>query len=483
MPIFEIQHPDGRSFEVDAPDMQAAVGAISSLGGAPQRSSATDIAASLLGPVGQGVNLLAKTVVPEAMQEFSSKLGRFGQKVYESPPPSLAAPKQFFETAQNITAGNEFNPADVLSMGMAGRFSPAVPARFGGITTEAPRSQPKEMPAQPARLTSAELADVKTTGYKTAKNETVEIQPTFMHDAYNKILAELSEKFEPTQAQGTFAILRRAAEESAPAPKPKSITAEQFIMGTGGTKEKPPVTSNRVEAFRQQLGDIKPSPTTGGSDAFAAKLAQQKLDEIMGSLPKEAVISGDPVVLKAAIEDARANNAAMERMKILEATTERANLQGGKTSDTRTAFRQLSRPSVRGSKSLAQLAGFNAAEQQAIRAASQPGVFGALGKLAPGGIMGGFLHGAANVTLPYIMPPITAASLGAKFLGNKATAAKVERAFNLAAERSPLYRQQRAKFERDFADYLEAGRRGGLLPPMTALPYGASQGILQLLPQ
>ena len=437
------------------------------------------------GDVAGGLNA---GIPPDLIAPFTAKLGRFASNVAANPPPSVAGlmslPQRFGEEANKVARGE--NP-DIPTLAEGAALGSPLPAamRMG----RAPAMV--ERPTRPEPVTAERLATERTGNYKAAADANLEVSAPVMHDAYNDALAKLVQR-EPgleQRAPTTWRILQDAIKETAPAKQPETISPLQHVMGYKVAETKP-VTGDKIRNTIKELGDVRPTPLDA-TDAAFAKMAKADIDRVVQGLPPDAAVGGNLPAFQKALMDARANNAAMERMGVLEAADER--MAQGATA--KQAFKPLARPPLSGKPSILQKEGFTKPEQAAVKEIGSPGAgrmaLEALGNTAPFG--GSWIHNAlvapAHVGAAFASSgatlPLTAAGLIARPIAGRLANNAVGRAMELTASRSPLARREAERFARDRAAYLAATRGarkalgGGVLP--FALP-DASQGLRQLLP-
>ncbi len=439
------------------------------------------------------------------------KLASFAKNVYNNPPPTIAGIRDVIKGAPAAANELTFGSDPEAATGAAGTMfkaamlgaNPMARSTEGVLAAPMARREPIAIPEVPARpappapITAADLKVERGANYKAATAANVEIAAPAASDTYNATLAQIAKNFEPSQAPSTFKILSDAATRYST----KQPDALQAMTGVGA-RESAPATGAEIEAIQQRLQAIKPNATYPADNA-AAKQARAMIDEALSSMPDSAILKGDAQAFRDAIAAGRGNTAALYRMKALEAGQERGALNaetassGGNVENTgRQAFKSLVRPPVSGGPTPAQRIGFNAPEQQAIRDVAAPGLLRGtirgVGQLAPTDPWRLLASAEAAKLSGGLTIPLTAASYGAKKLGDSLMQKSVQNAMNLTSMRSPLYRSQMARFQREMEAYkLAAAARaraqaqnGGILAGLgSAQPAGLLGAIGQQLPQ
>lgn len=474
MPVFEIISPQGEKYRITAPEGATEQDALAHL---QQQLGATSTAA----PVGQAPTAgpdmaggLNAGVPIDLIQPFLEKVGRFIENVKKNPPPSAQIvtdlPREFVEESKKVTRGETPDIPTLASGAAVGLpLSPAV--RLGGkAAAEALTAGRPARPEAAKPITAERLAEARTADYKAAANAGLEVQAPVMHDHYNATLQKLLEA-EPdlqSRAPSTWKILTDAVERTAPTKQPNPLSPEPRLPDTK------PVTGNQIKLDIERLGDVRATPEKGGTDAHFARLAKQELDTRVQGLKPEQTVGGDLPTFQTALKDARGNNAAMERMKVLEAAEERV-IEDKLT--PKQAFKPLARRPATGRPSILQKEGFTPPEIATVRKVGSPGPVRALieglANTAPGGhswIQNALtlpLHVGAAIASGGATVPLTIAGLAARPVAGVLANRAIGNAATVTGARSPLARQEAAAFAARIRAYenalsdLRAARSGG----------------------
>lgn len=467
MPIFEIQTGNG-TFQVEAPDQDAAIGALGNLPAEPENSFAGSAKALGSGLVSggaalmglpadaaalgaQGIAALTGGTVGEDVKALQAKYGSEAfKKSAENVTGPLYEPKTFLE--KTLRTGGEFAPNLIgggagIATKLATRVAlPAVAAETAGAFTEGTAAEPyaklagalggatggialERRLARGAGVaavpTKAELDAAKTAGYKSAAIDAAEYKPaavnTFADDLTNKLRqARISEK----QADKVY----------------------DAIEGLRKPAFKPNHTIQDFDETRRLLNDI--------AGNFADKVQAGAAQKVIGAIdaftlrpPKGAAI--DDAIARQAGKDifrARADAAAGFRSQRLTDALEKAMNTAGAThsgGNTQNEIQKAARTILNNQKLRR---GFNEQELAAIkeiargtmasnvvrRIAKLLGGGGGLGQLASGSAGGAMFGFPGMVALP-------AAGMAANKLGSAMAQRKFAKLDELVRSRSPLY--------------------------------------------
>lgn len=477
MPTYQMRAPDGQTYRIEGPeganDEQVRGEIIRQF---PHLGESAPAAAPAAPPPAAAEGAAAGIGQVLGAIPWFPKMARFIRAVRENPPPSIAGigeiARQAPQEAMAAAEGAPFNPAITLSAAAMG----LTPAPAFRIPTGSP------LPGRPPTpLTSGELATARTGNYRAAEAAGVELPAQVMHEPYQRVLNDLLAR-EPnleTRAPDTFKALKAGVEATAPTKQPETLPATQYVTGYRAPPPKP-VTGADLRLKLEQLGNIQPT-AAGGTDAYFARLAKNALDETIQGLPAEAAMRGDLATFQRNLAEARANNAAMERMKVLEAGAER--MEQGSTAQQ--AFKPLVRPPLRGGPTVLQKEGFAPLEQQAVRQIAFPSLtrralegIGEVGA-APWWAQIGTAAVTKGTSIPF---QLAAKAFGgtARGISSRLADRAVLRALAQTAGRSPAAQQASARYLQEHARYLQALERARSAAPAAALLGG--EEAYRLLP-
>ncbi len=260
MPIFEVQHPDGRSFEVDAPDMNAAASAISNLGQAPKAEAQpysfgpiSDIAE--LGA--RGINAAAQAL-PESIRPALREPGPFGQPVnlpFIGQPSLGGMAKSMYEGAKSgATLPGEVYAGKVDPLSDEGIKRATDLAALTQLPSMASGAQRAATPA----LAAPEIEKAATTVYDALRDKAraIPVRPDALENISNKIY-EVVNQIGPREKNA-----------------PQAYAAIKDIAKPGGKGD----LGDLLES-RKQLARI--AREGEGEDIAAAAIARDRIDTLL----------------------------------------------------------------------------------------------------------------------------------------------------------------------------------------------------------
>jgi hypothetical protein len=460
MPTFNYQAPDGRSFKIDARDLQHAIESTRYVGGdsqsaPPQRpsmlseaatpvtsipsawremnSEAMDTARGGASEVRHGMSKLEAGQIRSGLEDAGLGAGKFalGELGVVTAPadaaidsivgrPVLSATGS--PVAENVadTAASLFLP---IPKGIP-RF-----ARAAEETEKAAQAVPTEEQLFSAGRASFNHPSITNLGIKSdAVKGWAEKWSTTSED----------HGFDENTAPTTTAILNKFAR-----------LPDQAVTGV------------KLQGLRETLGNAAAEPKLPDKDRLAATRSMQALDQFILRLPKEATVSGDAAKAAAAWKQARGNWAAAERSKTVSGQVERAELNAasansGQNIDNATRQqikRILQSPKLKRGFSAEELAQMKRAvvgtfTGDAVRYFSnvlgKGGGLGTLHAAATGGMAGGLAFGPVGAVAGVMTPAI---GYGLAKISNSITAREVKTLQQLIRSRSPLAQQMRGPLE------------------------------------
>lgn len=494
MPIFELQGPGGKSYEIDAPNMQSAMGAFSPqrksggmadlfksipggmLGGLSNMLSASGRAASAemaqpmdipSGPETKSSleqNITGKTYEPQGMP------GQFGARIGESlvNPLSWIGPGGFAakgamavggalgaETGSQTAKGTAAEiPASILGGMLGGAGVGAAAGRFGRA-------------AGAAIPTGDELRAASRGAYRSPEVTSLEIAPDSVRNLSARIENDLTTQgFRPRNAPGAF-------EE------------------TGNLNPGPGVASVRVadlDAARRALQRDAAEVNAAGRPteaAAAARVTINHIDDYLTGLGPRDVIAGDAAAAQRALAEARGNWGAASRSavvdrQVLKAETRAAAANSGQNVGNAVRQRMADvalNPALARGYSPEEMTQVNRIvggthTNNALRMTGNLlGGGGGLGMMLTGGA-GALAAGPAGAALP-------AVGFGLKRLQNASTMRQAAILDEMIRSRSPLAQTMQALQQLAQRGAPSRAWQGGLLGGINA---GASAGPQGLLP-
>lgn len=502
MPIFEVQ-TDGGTFQIDAPDQNAALSALSSLPSAPENSIAgsakalasgvADGVAGLAGMPGDIAELGARGI-DRATQFVGEKLGiDVNKRVDLAPTYGMDAAKKSIESVtgelyQPQTNTEKFvhtigfyapavigGPGGAATKVMTRAVIPGVASEAAGQLAEGTGYEPVARiagalggavagsklataavaPKVAAVPTQAENAALKS-GYQGPATKALEINPTYAEKVANTATANLQRQ--------KFSV-----------KDPETATVYSLLNDL----KKPEFgATHRMADFdntRRRLNDIAGGT---GSGAEAARQAIRTIDAATLRIPTSSVVAGDAKAASAELFNARKAAAVEFRDKkiaeVMEkasntasATHSGANLENEIYKQVRT---MLNNPRVH-------LRGWTADERAALRDVL-PGVVAGgvrrVGKLAGGGGgLGQLASGAAGTAMfgPIGMVALPALGVGLNRLGAGLAQRRLSNVSDTLRARSPAYSKANQAARR-------AALSGGILRGLPKKEQIALQGLL-----
>jgi hypothetical protein len=303
-------------------------------------------------------------------------------------------------------------------------------ANIGDVVNLATMASPGAPRAAPSLVkpttvpTLGALESAVNTGFTAAKKGGIdEINPAGLgrisQDVQTNLFTSLG--IDPTAAPRTYNTLR-AIERAPP----------------GST-----VTFTNLHALRQNLGNIATDAVRSGAgtEAKAARVAQQGLDDYLANIPRSDIARGDPSAAARTLSDAIGNAAAKFRSERVQeiADTARANVEA--SSSLGQLGRQVKQGVNRFLKSASETRGFSPAEiaqaETVRRSGRLPGIAGAI---AQGG--GGPLGTLVSGLLTGGVGPAVGAGL--RHLESAAVMRQLGKLDEMVRARSPLGQQMGA---------------------------------------
>lgn len=292
------------------------------------------------------------------------------------------------------------------------------------------------------------LFDLGDKTFNQAKALGVELNPTAVSKAAGSIRNDLIQKFGDEDLLATKILARFGAEHSPNAANPMAaLTGVQAAA-------KAPVTADAIKTVREQLGHVAYNAEKP-AQRYAARLAQEGIDDFLGSVPTKDIISGDPAKVAELFKKGRDYWSAGRRAEMVAGRVELGDLNAatagsGRNVDnaTRQAVKSLIRPDMKG-KTAAQKSGFSDAEIEQMNRVARGGFVDNqlrhVGNLLGGG--GGLLQagiGGAGALASYhtgnpewLLPALV--GVGAKKLSGAMTKRQVNRLDEMVRSRAPGY--------------------------------------------
>lgn len=463
MPTFNYQAPDGRSFKIDARDLQHAIESTRYVGGdsqsaspPPQRpsmlseaatpvtsipsawrgmnSEAMDTARGGASEVGRGIGEIRSGSILPGVEDAGLGAGKFalGELGVATAPADAAIDSVIGKPVLNATGSPVAeNVADTA----ASLFLPipkGIPrfARAADETAKAAQAVPTEEQLFSAGRASFNHPSIANLGIKS--------------DA----VKGWAEKWRTTAEDRGF------DENTAP-----TTTA---ILNKFGKLPDKAVTGVKLQGLRETLGNAAAEPKLPDKDRLAATRSMQALDQFILRLPKEATVSGDAAKAAAAWKQARGNWAAAERSKTVSGQVERAELNAASANSGQNIDNATRQQIKRILQSPQLKRGFSAEELAQMKRAvvgtftgdagryfsnvlGKGGGLGTLHAAATGGMAGGLAFGPVGAVAGMMTPAI---GYGLAKISNSITAREVETLQKLIRSRSPLAEQMRSPLEK-----------------------------------
>lgn len=326
MPIFEIE-AGGKTFEVDAPDMDSAARAINTSPPQGFMGHAADFVKSIPRGIFNSATSAPNTSTMFAVSPMEAELERTAperMRAIEAAKKSMYAPQGRAGRFGEAVGEGLGNPASYLGPGTLGlKLGGSVLSSLGGeaggqLAEDTKFEAPAKIIGSLAGGTAAvkafapsaskaavptyrELKDAATADYNAARNSGLELRPQGVASFASKVGQDLSG---PNYGftGGQFGD----------APKTFSVL---------DTLQKPPVgstvTASNIDAIRKNLGRLsretvegKPTP-----DAAAASVALQRLNEYAENIPQNHILAGDPSEYVRATKQGNANYSAAQRVR------------------------------------------------------------------------------------------------------------------------------------------------------------------------
>jgi hypothetical protein len=283
MAVFELEAPDGKTYEVEGADAAGAVAAL-------KKMQATKPVT--LGDVGN-----------QAIADVKAIPG----KLWDAVKGIAQLPARTGEAAAEYGKTGEYNPAPFMEA--ATLTSPVNPAIRAGdkIIPGAANATFKEKAVVPG---TQELKTAGAQDIKAGKNSGLDLTGQSIADYSRKIQREFVEgtdsvsAIHPVSAPNTFKIL----EEVGNAP-PNAI-----------------FTAANLQTLREQLGTIAQNfNPNAAKDQLAASRAIKSLDNFLPSVSQKDILAGSPAATQQLFERGRGNYAAAMRSNDITGVLDRAN--------------------------------------------------------------------------------------------------------------------------------------------------------------
>lgn len=465
MPIFEVQNEAG-TFQIDAPDQNSALSALSSLPEGPSNSLAgsakalgTGLAEGAIGLAGlpadavdlgtRGIDYLAGTKTNDAVSGLK-KLGSENiKKTVESKTGEFYKSQTGFEKVLHTTG--EFGAAGLAGPGGIARrvatqvVAPGVASEVAGQLAEGTGYEPlvrigaaltsaagaskiasanAARSAVPAVPTAAENAAVKTAGYQSQAIKDLEMNPTYA--------TKVSD-----QAQNNLRR-QRFSEKDPDTAKVYNLLEDLKTPEFGYT--------HKIEDFdntRRRLNEIAGQ---GGSGGNAAQQAIRTIDAATLRIPKSSVVAGDAAAASkdlftarkaAAVEfrDAKISQVLEKAANTAAATHSGGNLENEIYKQVRTMLNEPKK----------HLRGWNQEEKDALRAVLPDYKSGALRRVGKvmggGGGLGQLASGSAGAAMfgPLGMLALPAIGMAANKAGSALAESRLGNVSETLRARSPAY--------------------------------------------
>jgi hypothetical protein len=478
MPIFEVE-ANGQTFEIDAPDMNAAMSAFQSFSQPkqPQEASFNDRFGGMAVP--QNAPALDDELQRSARIERGEPSNKYAygavypQMVRESVDAMSGGARQ---AMQGDGLWEKAKGAGTAALGAASYVASPINAALRvavGNPVEQLTGVPKEysefaaglaLPGigltratpKPTAITKAPTSDQLKDAYVAAKNSpevnAVQVQPSALSDVGNTIASELSaKKFSPVRAKETFALL-----DDLTASPPNGAV----------------LTLDNIDDVRHQLGLI-----AGGlnkTDAAAAQIAKKKLDEWAAKIPQADVLAGDTKVAAKTMAEGRANYAGAKLADALDKRVAKAEMQTAAANSGMNLQNQL-RQKVNQFLESKDARGLSDPDRKRMQdfvkgTVTQNVMRGAGNVLGGGGGLGTMLTGAGGALasgspLGALLPAV---GFGLKALSNALTARQAERLSEVLRSNTPLGKQQQAAMA-NWAKYAQAAQSQPMTPRLIAM--------------
>lgn len=409
MPIFEIQGPDGATYEVDAPDEASAVGAFSQMNAAPKKDQS------------YSGSILPFSIGPDGQAQFDSNAGLLGAIKR-----AVTLPRDVYEGKVDLNT-DEATGRVLEAASIAAPVNPAIRAGDAAIpgALRAVRRQEVEPPSADALRAAADAGydDARALGVDYSSNAVRDLAGTIQAGLERDgVLAELA----PT----TFTILNKL--QNPPADSVASLSG--------------------LEAARRSFGHAA-KKFDNPTEQLAAQRAREGLDTFLEGADPSSVVAGPAAEAARIMSEARGNYAAAARSDKLTGIEEAAELRAAAANsgqNVENATRQriaslLLKPKERAGFSEAELAQL----EKVVRGSGGANAARAIGNmLGGGGGLGAMVPVAAGGATGVATGSPALAAIGAALpvvgYGAKKVAARLtDRAFKEADEmtrmRSPLY--------------------------------------------
>lgn len=384
-------------------------------------------------------------------------------------------------------------PGDVY----AGKIDPlsneGIGKSFEAATMLSPLSRgatPLARAARPAAAPTEEaLQSAITSGYKSAHEMGLEINPTSVAEMAARAKSDLVKTFGVEKpAESTIALLNQEMASRAPLPQRPALDPRP------GPPAKPAATVAELDNLRQQFGAIANGAGTQQSERMAAKLAQRHIDNFLSELDQHpgSILKGDAVQAVKVLKEARSNAAALFRHETVQGKIDLGELNaatahGGQNIDnaTRQAIKQLIRPDNK-RKTLAEKMGFSKEEIAAMNRVARGSFVGnrlrEFGKLAPTDFIKAAIHGDAALKTGGASLLLAIPAYGAKRLGDRSTNRAAQSLSDLVRYRSALGQQMPGMPAQQAGSLSQLSLGRGLLPLSESVlsPLGSLQPMLPL---
>jgi len=449
MAIFEIQAPDGNTYEIDAPDQAAAVSAWSnhpaSKASAPPAQQRTPALEPFTNypQVYSGMNQDARNMMSEGVDQ--AQQGTFKDA-------AIGAGKTALGGLGYVTS--PVNAALRTFLGQPLQENTGIPKEYSEFAASLALPMPKRVPSfgSPAKTapTIEQLKDAARAGYQSPEVKGLAVKPTtvaeFAQATKAKLLAEGG--LDDVVAKGTIDVLSKL-EKASPG---------MFVTGTN------------LDSLRKTLGHLAegrdPVTRRPTADAVAARQAMNELDAFVPKIAPKDVVAGNPAAAAETWDTARQNWGAAARAETIDQKLIQAELRAAAANSGRNVantVRQrmadvLINPALKSGYSAEELAQMETivrgtGAQNALRSTGKfLGGGGGLGSMASSGFGAGVgaAVGGSPVAAAIGATVLPAIGYGLNALSNKLTLRQMESLSEAIRSRAPL-----AKSMEDFGEKMQ----------------------------
>lgn len=312
MPVFELE-ANGKSYEVDAPDMQSAVKALGNVGDWRDAEASSNLAA---------IESARTTEVPKSQPSSPVRTG------------SLLPISRNIETGQVTPSVPEMITSAVTLPGdvYAGRVDPSSPDATGRVLNLAALANPLApgrgmgavSPApRPTPRTTEQIKQMAQAAYKDAEAAGLAIQP----HSYNRLVAGIVHKakkegIDPKLTPDSHAAVSRLVQEM-----PRRKAPDAMAPVTGVVPEAPTKTFSleNIDTLRQVVGAARKTKSPDkAADRRIANIVSDRIDEWLETLKPSDVAAGDAARAVSSIKTARNLWATMRKAETIDNILESA---------------------------------------------------------------------------------------------------------------------------------------------------------------